>query len=77
MSGDLATRSAQVITSCDIHTGNRWSEGVLHYQEMAATGKLAVERVRVIWEPAIARSGVGAYGGGRVHAFTSGDLTNL
>ncbi|MFE5296119.1 hypothetical protein [Streptomyces sp. NPDC056632] len=43
MSGDLATRSAQVITRCDIRTGKRWSEGVPLYQAMGATGKLAMD----------------------------------
>ncbi|GAA2786928.1 hypothetical protein GCM10019017_35250 [Streptomyces showdoensis] len=75
MSGDLATRSAQVITRCDIRTGKRWSEGVAHYQELGPTSKLAVGRVRVIRDPAIARSGGPAYRGGRVHAFTSLDVT--
>lgn len=75
MSGDLATRSAQVITRCDIRTGNRWSEGVALYQELGDTSKLAARRVRVIKEPAIARSRGPAYRGGRVHAFTRPDVT--
>lgn len=77
MSGDLVARSAQVITRCDIHTGYRWSEGVLHYQVLAYAGKLAMDHARVIKEAPVARSSGPAYRGGHVRPFTSPSATPM